>query len=181
MVGARVLAQGMIDGRLLARRNRNREFSGPARVTTWARRGAHPFAHNVAFSIVRHLASHDVVHASMIGSNELSNGFLIAAAEADGFEVVISCDQNLEYRQNLSVAPIDRDHPQHQQLGGLTGRAIAWCRVGGICKQRSICAFRLLSYGAGRLIINQAADRTIAANRSHKIKHQRRLLGRPIT
>ena len=43
-----------------------------------------------------------MVHASKIGWNELSNGLLIAAAEADGFEVLITCDQNLEYEQNMS-------------------------------------------------------------------------------
>jgi hypothetical protein len=42
-----------------------------------------------------------VVHASKIGWNELSDGLLITAAEADGFEALITCDQTLEYRQNM--------------------------------------------------------------------------------
>ncbi len=34
--------------------------------------------------------------------NELANGALLRAAEAAGFEGMISCDQNLRYQQSLS-------------------------------------------------------------------------------
>jgi hypothetical protein len=58
--------------------------------------------HNVPFPLTRHLPGHEVVHASTAGWSELSNGLLIAAAEADGFGLLITCDQNLEYQQNLT-------------------------------------------------------------------------------
>lgn len=35
------------------------------------------------------------------GWSELTNGELLRVAEADGFEVMVSADQNLGYQQNL--------------------------------------------------------------------------------
>ena len=58
--------------------------------------------HNVPFALTRHLAGHDVVHASTAGWSELSNGLLIAAADLYDFEILITCDQNPEYQQNLT-------------------------------------------------------------------------------
>ena len=48
------------------------------------------------------LSDHDVRTAYRMGWAELSNGDLLAAAEAAGFEILISCDQNLSYQQNLT-------------------------------------------------------------------------------
>ena len=35
------------------------------------------------------------------GWQALANGYLIAAAEQEGFELLITCDQSLRYQQNL--------------------------------------------------------------------------------
>jgi len=40
--------------------------------------------------------------AFRMGWATFSNGDLLAAAEAAGFDVLISCDQNLSYQQNLT-------------------------------------------------------------------------------
>lgn len=48
------------------------------------------------------LPEHTVVTAYERGWQTLENGSLIAAAEADGFEVIITTDQNLKYQQNLT-------------------------------------------------------------------------------
>ncbi|MFM9904861.1 MAG: hypothetical protein ACKVQJ_09865 [Pyrinomonadaceae bacterium] len=48
------------------------------------------------------LPEHTVVTAYELGWQTLENGSLIAAAEADGFEVIITTDQNLKYQQNLA-------------------------------------------------------------------------------
>jgi hypothetical protein len=48
------------------------------------------------------LAGHDVRTAFQMGWNELENGDLLRAAEADGFELLIMCDTNMRYQQNLS-------------------------------------------------------------------------------
>lgn len=50
----------------------------------------------------KHLAAHEVRHCADMGWSQLSNGHLLAAAEADGFDLMITCDQSLGYQQNLS-------------------------------------------------------------------------------
>ena len=48
------------------------------------------------------LALHEVRTAFECGWPALTNGELLSAAEADGFEVLITTDQNLRYQQNLA-------------------------------------------------------------------------------
>jgi hypothetical protein len=48
------------------------------------------------------LLGHDVKTAFECGWDKLENGALLAAAEADGFEVLVTTDQNLRYQQNLA-------------------------------------------------------------------------------
>jgi hypothetical protein len=51
---------------------------------------------------LRHaLKGHIVVEAIDRGWDRLSNGDLIAAAEAAGFDVLLTTDKNLRYQQNL--------------------------------------------------------------------------------
>ena len=49
----------------------------------------------------RALDGHDILTAFEQGWSNLQNGDLIRVAEADGFEVLITTDQNLKYQQNL--------------------------------------------------------------------------------
>jgi hypothetical protein len=48
------------------------------------------------------LKNHVIVEAVERGWDRLGNGDLIAAAEAAGFEVLLTTDKNLRYQQNLS-------------------------------------------------------------------------------
>ena len=57
--------------------------------------------HNVNPRYARLLAGHDVSHTYKMGWAELLNGDLIAVAEREGFEVMITADKNLQYRQSL--------------------------------------------------------------------------------
>jgi hypothetical protein len=51
---------------------------------------------------LRHaLKNHEVVEAIERGWDRLANGELIAAAEAAGFEVLLTTDKNLRYQQNI--------------------------------------------------------------------------------
>ena len=50
----------------------------------------------------RHLVGHSVDTAADRGWSDLDNGDLIERAEEDGYEVLITTDQNLRYQQNLS-------------------------------------------------------------------------------
>ena len=52
------------------------------------------------------LREHTVVTAYERGWQTLENGSLISAAEADGFEVILTTDQNLKYQQNLQKRSI---------------------------------------------------------------------------
>lgn len=50
----------------------------------------------------RHLEGHHVVTAYEAGWSTLRNGQLLDAAERDGFDLLITTDQNLRYQQNLN-------------------------------------------------------------------------------
>lgn len=50
----------------------------------------------------RYLANHEVVTAFEQGWSLLTNGELIAAAEAQNFELLVTTDKNLRYQQNLT-------------------------------------------------------------------------------
>ena len=51
---------------------------------------------------LRHrLPGHDVTTAQRMGWGLLQNGELLAAAEADGFDLFLTGDKNLSYQQNL--------------------------------------------------------------------------------
>jgi hypothetical protein len=48
------------------------------------------------------IPGHEVILARQLGWHELANGHLIAAAEAGGFDVLITADQSIRYQQNLT-------------------------------------------------------------------------------
>jgi hypothetical protein len=52
---------------------------------------------------LRHLLpGHSVETAFELGWHTLQNGALIAAAESQGFDVLVTTDKNLKYQQNLA-------------------------------------------------------------------------------
>lgn len=52
--------------------------------------------------IARSLAGHTVTECRERGWDGLSNGELLTAAEAAGFEVLVTTDKNIRYQQNLT-------------------------------------------------------------------------------
>ena len=62
--------------------------------------------HNVSSRLIRHLRPHEAVHASHIGLAAVSNGDLIRAANQAGFTLMLTCDQNIQYQQNLAGRPL---------------------------------------------------------------------------
>ncbi|MEI6322424.1 MAG: hypothetical protein WCP60_04905 [bacterium] len=50
----------------------------------------------------RRLHPHPVDTAAELGWSQLSNGELIAAAEREGYDLLITTDKNLRYQQNLT-------------------------------------------------------------------------------
>jgi len=60
----------------------------------------------------RSLPKHEVATAFERGWAALQNGELLSAAEAEGFEVLVTTDQNLRYQQNLPLHNfLVEDHP----------------------------------------------------------------------
>ena len=56
----------------------------------------------LADDLKKSLSGHDVRFSRQMNWAQLSNGQLIAAAEAAGFDLMITSDKNLKYQQNLS-------------------------------------------------------------------------------
>ncbi len=57
---------------------------------------------NVPAALGRLLTGHDVKPAYVMGWSGLANGKLIAAAEAEGFDILVTADSNIRYQQNLA-------------------------------------------------------------------------------
>jgi len=60
------------------------------------------FDHGAPAPLRRALTGHEVTTAYERGWSALMNGELIAAAEAEGYEVLVTTDKNLRYQQNLA-------------------------------------------------------------------------------
>jgi hypothetical protein len=59
------------------------------------------FDQGTPFPLRRNLPEHEVATAAEMDWSQLTNGELLAAATAGGFEVLVTTDQNLRYQQNL--------------------------------------------------------------------------------
>lgn len=57
-------------------------------------------------SLAQYLTAHTIVEARERGWDTLTNGELLSAAEAAGFDVLITTDKNIRYQQNLSSRKI---------------------------------------------------------------------------
>jgi hypothetical protein len=81
------------------------------------------FDKNVPVGVRRFLAKHEVrTFVEMRGHPQLENGELLDAAEAAGFDVMVTSDQNIRHQQNLTgrelafvvlgsnIWPVVRDH-----------------------------------------------------------------------
>jgi hypothetical protein len=57
---------------------------------------------NVPDPLLQHLPGHDVFLTAELGWRNLKNGTLLNAAERDGFDLMVTADQNIRYQQNLT-------------------------------------------------------------------------------
>ncbi|MFZ0418791.1 MAG: hypothetical protein WAM04_11895 [Candidatus Sulfotelmatobacter sp.] len=64
------------------------------------------FDHGTPSGIARALSAHDVTEAIDRGWEKISNGELLAAAEAEGFDLLLTTDKNIRYQQNLTARRI---------------------------------------------------------------------------
>jgi len=85
------------------------------------------------------LAAHLVETAYELGWATLKNGELISAAEAAGFEVLLTTDKNLRYQQNLS-ARTARVQPQWCWCSGsISAGLTTHCEPPIDCAGQSLC------------------------------------------
>jgi len=68
-----------------------------------------------------HLPGHTVETAYERGWGGLSNGELLARAEAEGFDALVTTDQNLRYQQNLAG----------RKIGVVVLMTTSWPRIKG--------------------------------------------------
>lgn len=64
------------------------------------------FDHGTPSGIARALSGYDVTEAIDRGWEQISNGELLAAAEAEGFDLLLTTDKNIRYQQNLAARKI---------------------------------------------------------------------------
>jgi hypothetical protein len=64
------------------------------------------FDQNVPRALGSLLPSYAICTAAEQGWGELQNGDLLKAAEAAGFSLMVTCDQNIQYQQNLGARSI---------------------------------------------------------------------------
>jgi predicted nuclease of predicted toxin-antitoxin system len=83
--------------------------------------------HNVNPRYARLLTDHDVSHTYKMGWAELLNGDLIAMAEGEGFDVMITADKNLQYQQSLKGRKIC--------ILVLNAKRITWPHIEPLCPQ----------------------------------------------
>lgn len=50
-----------------------------------------------------HLLGHEVSTVSEVGWSGLKNGVLLGLAVASGFEVLLTCDRNMQHQQNVQA------------------------------------------------------------------------------
>jgi len=60
------------------------------------------FDTNTPAPLARALRGHKVVRTGDLGWQSLDNGVLLRAAEEGGFDVLVTCDQNVPLQQNLA-------------------------------------------------------------------------------
>jgi hypothetical protein len=64
------------------------------------------FDHGTPIGIAKALSGHDVTEAIDRGWEKVSNGELLAAAENEGFDLLLTTDKNIRHQQNLAARKI---------------------------------------------------------------------------
>lgn len=95
------------------------------------------FDHSVPRGLRRLLPGHDVRTAREMGWATLTNGELLDVAEREGFDVLITPDQNIRFQQPLAdrrlalVILSTNAWPIVQQHAGRIAQAVTQARAGG--------------------------------------------------
>ena len=86
------------------------------------------------------LRGHEFVRADELGWQGLQNGALLDAAEEAGFDVLLTCDQNVRYQQNftsrkLALLVLSSNHrPTLRRVAARIGSAVDFVQTGQIVR-----------------------------------------------
>lgn len=98
------------------------------------------FDANTPVPLARFLRGHAVTSAEELGWQGLENGALLDAAEQAGFDVLVTCDQNVGYQQNfkgrrLAVAILSTNHwPALRPVAARIATAVDFVQRGQVVK-----------------------------------------------
>ena len=98
------------------------------------------FDANTPAPLARFLRGHEVVRADELGWQGLENGALLDAAEQAGFDLLLTCDQNVRYQQNLAgrklaVVILTSNHwPTLRRVAARIATAVDFVQTGQIVR-----------------------------------------------
>jgi predicted nuclease of predicted toxin-antitoxin system len=98
------------------------------------------FDANTPAPLARFLRGHEVVRADELGWQGMDNRTLLDAAEQAGFDLLLTCDQNVRYQQNftsrkLAVVILSSNHwPTLRRIAARITRAVDFVQTGQIVK-----------------------------------------------
>ena len=98
------------------------------------------FAANTPAPLAGFLRGHEVTRADELGWPGLENGALLDAAEQGGFDLLLTCDQNVRYQQNftnvkLALVVLSSNHwPTLRPIAARIATAIDFVQTGQIVK-----------------------------------------------
>jgi hypothetical protein len=96
------------------------------------------FDANTPAPLARFLRGHDVVRADELGWQGLENGALLDAAENAGFDLLLTCDQNVRHQQNfasrkLALVVLSSNHwPTLRRVAARIASAVDFVQTGQI-------------------------------------------------
>jgi Domain of unknown function (DUF5615) len=86
------------------------------------------------------LRGHDVLRADELGWQGMTNGELLDAAEEAGFDLLLTCEQNVRYQQNftnrkLAVVILSSNHwPTLRRIAARIATAVDFVQTGQIVR-----------------------------------------------
>ena len=98
------------------------------------------FDANTPAPLARFLRGHEVVRADELGWQGLENGALLDAAEQAGFDLLLTCDQNVRYQQNfagrkLALVILSSNHwPTLRRIAARIATAVDFVQTGQIVR-----------------------------------------------
>ena len=98
------------------------------------------FDANTPAPLARFLPGHQVTRADELGWQGLENGALLDAAEQAGFDMLLTCDQNVRYQQNftgrrLAVVILSTNHwPSLRPVAARVATAVDFVQLGQVVR-----------------------------------------------